>query len=420
MILILYNKSPDSFIHESKLCKVTRMNHILEVVSLQRVPDVSQFITRLSKEEYMLNETGEVLEYKQSEHRGQNIAGLKRTFKKIRRLINTNFCGAPNELFLTLTYAENMTDRERLYRDFDRFMKQLRYHYGSMGYIAVIEPQGRGAWHLHVLLRLNGKDAAFLPHKELTAMWGHGFVWIRRLKVVDNIGAYLCAYLADLEVPDDALIVPGDVVTKEVVDKDGHKQTKRFIKGGRCHMYPPGMNIYRHSRDMLQPETIEMTYAEIKEIVGDCAPDYGCSVTISDDNGKQLNKVTYQNFNLKRTKRQGENDGDSSTGVRGVSCGTANPGQFAQDTDLLSKRYESLSPLSGTEPRSFGDEFNLAAGICPAPSNRGSEHSDPAKLCSGASGLSDMVLFGGHAFGESFGEIQVAQSPTEGDRHSDR
>ena len=315
MISIRFNKDDDSFIHESKLCKVTRMNHILEVVSLQRIPDVSQIITRLSKDQYMLNETGEVLDYKHNDHRGQNVAGLKRTFKKIRRLINTNFCGSPNEFFLTLTYAENMTDRERLYRDFDRFMKQLRYHYGGMGYISVIEPQGRGAWHLHVLLRLNEKDAAFLPHKELTAMWGHGFVWIRRLKGVDNIGAYLCAYLADLEVPDDALIVPGDIVTKEVVDKNGRKQTKRFIKGGRCHMYPPGMNIYRHSRDMLQPETIEMTYAEIKEIVGDCAPDYGCSVTISDDNGKQLNKVTYQNFNLKRIKRQGENNGDSSTGV---------------------------------------------------------------------------------------------------------
>lgn len=396
------------------------MNHILEVVSLQRVPDVSQFITRLSKEQYMLNETGEVLEYKQSEHRGQNIAGLKRTFKHLRRLINTNFCGAPNEVFLTLTYAENMTDRDRLYRDFDRFMKQLRYHYGGMGYIAVVEPQGRGAWHLHVLLRLNEKDAAFLPHKEITAMWGHGFVWIRRLKGVDNIGAYLCAYLADLEVPEDALIVPNDVVTKEVVDKDGHKQTKRFIKGGRCYLYPPGINIYRHSRDMLQPETIEMTYAEIKEIVGDCAPDYGCSVTISDDDGKQLNKVTYQNFNLKRAKRQGENNGDSSTGIRGLSCGTANPGELPKDTDLLPERHEPLSALSEKESRTFGNDIAPAAGICPASANRGFEHSDPAKLRPGAPGLSDMVLCGGHAAGEPLGKIQVAQGPAESDRHSDR
>lgn len=107
------------------------MNHILEVVSLDRIPDISQMITRLSKDQYILNETGEILDYKHNEHRGQNLASLKRTFKKLRWLINNNFCGAPNELFLTLTYKENMTDRERLYRDFDRFLKQLRYRYGA-------------------------------------------------------------------------------------------------------------------------------------------------------------------------------------------------------------------------------------------------------------------------------------------------
>lgn len=247
------------------------MNHILEVVSLDRIPDISQMITRLSKDQYILNETGEILDYKHNEHRGQNLASLKRTFKKLRWLINNNFCGAPNELFLTLTYKENMTDRERLYRDFDRFLKQLRYRYGSIGYISVVEPQERGAWHLHVLVRLNGMDSAFIPHKELWNLWGHGFVFVRRLNKVDNIGAYLCAYLADLEVPADSDI-SGFAVEKEVIAEDGSRQTKRFIKGGRCHMYPPGMNIYRHSRDIVMPKTEEMTYSEVKEIVGGLRP----------------------------------------------------------------------------------------------------------------------------------------------------
>ena len=47
------------------------MNHILEVVSLDRIPDISQMITRLSKDQYILNETGEILDYKHNEHRGQ-------------------------------------------------------------------------------------------------------------------------------------------------------------------------------------------------------------------------------------------------------------------------------------------------------------------------------------------------------------
>lgn len=366
------------------------MNHILEVVSLDRIPDISQMITRLSKDQYILNETGEILDYKHNEHRGQNLASLKRTFKKLRWLINNNFCGAPNELFLTLTYKENMTDRERLYRDFDRFLKQLRYRYGSIGYISVVEPQERGAWHLHVLVRLNGMDSAFIPHKELWSLWGHGFVFVRRLNKVDNIGAYLCAYLADLEVPAD-FDISGFAVEKEVIAEDGSRQTKRFIKGGRCHMYPPGMNIYRHSRDIVMPKTEEMTYSEVKEIVGDCAPDYSCSVTISEDDGKQLNKVIYQNFNLKRNKKQGEMKNDGTAGIRGLSCGTADQGQFPQDSDLLPERHEPLSRLSESESRTFGADSFPTAEVCPLSAIREFEHSDSAKLCSGTPGISDMA-----------------------------
>jgi hypothetical protein len=86
------------------------------------------------------------------------------------------------------------------------------------------------------------------------------------------------------------------------------------------------MNIYRHSRDVREPDSEEMPYFEVKEIVGGRVPDYGCSVTISDDNGKQLNRITYQQFNLKRQKKQGVvcDDGAASTGR--VSDRAENPG----------------------------------------------------------------------------------------------
>lgn len=393
------------------------MNHILEVVAVQHVPVSLEKVTRLDKDRYVVHETGEVCEYRHSENRGQNIAGLKKTFKKIRQRVNANFCGAENELFLTLTYAENMTDPSRLYRDFDRFMKQLRYRYGDVSYFSVVEPQERGAWHCHVLLRLNGRDRAFVPHKELESMWGHGWVWIRRLQGVDNIGAYLSAYLADLELtPETAGLVRGhEIVAKEVTGREGKKQSKRFIKGGRCHLYPPGMNLYRHSRDVRQPVTEEMPYSEIKRIAGACSPDYGCSVTISDDYGKQLNQITYQNFNLKRTKKQEVICVDATTGIDGVPCGTADSGQLAQDGGLLPEQYRPVHEVCRGRSGYCIPLPAAVAGVLSSPSGCGSFQCDAAILCPGAPGFPDVELYGGFPSVQPLGEVSASQGTAQGD-----
>lgn len=62
-----------------------------------------------------------------------------------RRCKNLQLC----EL-VTLTYRENMVDRDRLMRDFDVFMKRLRRLVPDLHYVAVAERQKRGAWHMHI------------------------------------------------------------------------------------------------------------------------------------------------------------------------------------------------------------------------------------------------------------------------------
>lgn len=52
---------------------------------------------------------------------------------------------------LTLTYRENMVDRDRLERDFKLFIRRLRL-YGAFEYCAGIEKQKRGALHLHLAI----------------------------------------------------------------------------------------------------------------------------------------------------------------------------------------------------------------------------------------------------------------------------
>lgn len=53
----------------------------------------------------------------------------------------------------TLTYRENMTDRERLFSDFKRFLRLVRKELPRWSYVAVLEKQDRGAFHIHCAVK---------------------------------------------------------------------------------------------------------------------------------------------------------------------------------------------------------------------------------------------------------------------------
>ena len=303
-----FEKSRGQAIDNNKMVRVKKMNHIVEVVSIQSATNGLNKIHKLSKTHYVFKDTGEIKEYKLSKNRGQNIAGLKKSFRRIRDLINNNFTGHGNEIHVTLTYAENMTDPKRLYSDFEKFWKRYQYRYGkNCDYLSVVEPQGRGAWHCHVLIRHNDVDKLYIPSDEMARLWGHGFIKIRSLKGVDNIGAYLSAYLGDIELTEETLKSAfgktGSLDKIEIKEVEVNGNKKRYIKGGRLHLYPPGMNIYRKSKGIVFPEVEKMKYGDVKKIVGTATPNYSTTVTILDDEKEKiLNRITYEHYNMKRMK----------------------------------------------------------------------------------------------------------------------
>lgn len=286
-------------IGEGSLVKVTQMNHIVEVQHMEKVNRKAN-IKKLDNDTYLDISTGEIKEFQHSENRQQNYNSLRQTFKKLRYLINNNFVGQGNELHVILTYKENMTDTKRLYDDFDKFFKRLRYKFKkqtSIDYLTVVEPQGRGAWHCHVLVRFNELEKIYIKNKELKELWGQGFVTIKSLKDVDNIGAYLSAYLADIELTEgnvSLVLKEGLQIDTKVVEG----KEKRFIKGGRLHMYPSGMNLYRKSKGILEPERVEMPFRMVKKIVGSREPHYQKTITIQD--GDFENTIQYVQYNTKR------------------------------------------------------------------------------------------------------------------------
>lgn len=286
----------------SSTVRVTKMNHLVEVQHMERM-NRTNHIQKLDKDHYLNLKTGEIGEFKQGEVRSDSINSLRQTFKKLRYLINANYVGAGNELFITLTYKENMTDVKRLYSDFKKFMLKFRYkyekQYGSIDYMTVVEPQERGAWHHHLLVRFNdmGGKKMFIPNNEVATLWGHGFTNMHSLSEVDNIGAYLSAYLADVELTEENVFRAFDDRV-EVVSKVVDGQEKKFIKGGRLHLYPSGMNLYRKSKGITMPIREEMPYREAKKIVGSEKPHYVKTIVVEQDDFK--NAITYEQYNMKR------------------------------------------------------------------------------------------------------------------------
>lgn len=108
---------------------------------------------------------------------------------------------------LTLTYRENVTDRDRMARDFDVFIKRVRRVLPGFEYICVFEKQKRGAWHAHLAVR---RFASHYLHKGalvksfdlLRSMWrgvvgqDNGNVDVSRGRAVRRSTAKLAAYLS--------------------------------------------------------------------------------------------------------------------------------------------------------------------------------------------------------------------------------
>ena len=192
-------------IADSAQVKVVEMGNVIETTFMSR-RNTKQTIKPLKGgQEYVICSTGEIKEVRVAETRADNKKSLYRTFANIRGIINANVTDVSKVRWCTLTYAENMTDTKRLYRDFRDFNWRFQYYcqkndFGKPEYIAVFEPQQRGAWHAHLLYIWQDRIAPFIPNKDLAAIWQHGFVQIRQLQNVDNVGAYLTAYLTDLEL----------------------------------------------------------------------------------------------------------------------------------------------------------------------------------------------------------------------------
>jgi len=169
-------------------------------------------------------------------------SSLGRAKKQIRRLVNSN---KGLNKFLTLTFAENVTDLKTANYDFKKFKQRLERRIGKkLRYLCVPEFQKRGAVHYHLML-----DMPFIQWKELSAIWGHGRIQIEEIRDKNKTGAYISKYISSEEKQDlryfgkklffyskNNLVKCVQLVDKFVIDgiKFIHQNTLRLMKAYTC------------------------------------------------------------------------------------------------------------------------------------------------------------------------------------------
>ena len=301
--------------------KVTTCGNIVELMEMEKVNRKGCSIVFLGEDRYCNKSdidfsTGVIDEsaiktFNRAENRADNYSGLRKSMKNVRDIINCNVIDPSNARWLTLTYAENMTDRERLMRDRQVFWQRVVRWHKKRGlsvpeYITIVEPQGRGAWHTHEVWCYPCK-APFIPNDVVSDMWGHGFVTIKKIDDVDNVGAYLTAYLCD--VPLDDAISEGlicdrmEIKEAEITAEDGTKHIKKYVKGARLHLYPSKMNFYRTSRGVKRPDVEWMRSEKAKKKVSAGTLTFSKTIRLSDDDSYS-NDIHYEYYNLSKSKNQ--------------------------------------------------------------------------------------------------------------------
>lgn len=272
-------------------------------------------VQNLSKDTYLLKETGEIKEKKKSESRYQSPKSVRRSIHRLMDLIRCNVTEPEKCKWLTLTYSDVMTDGKQAFLDAKLFLRKLKRHLTkqnllssgqkSFKYITIVEPQGENhgnSWHLHIILVFEDV-APFIANDVIVDIWSKGFTDTHAVFEGDGLALYFKAYLSDVEYEDDRVDLEEDNNEPATVEKIVNGESKQFLKGERLKYYPTGMNLYSSSRGMKKPEVEEMSNGEAMERVKDAKLVYRETYAIGNENcGNFIDKRYYKTSKKSITK----------------------------------------------------------------------------------------------------------------------
>lgn len=229
-------QAKDTVPPDDSIATVCSLGNRLEVTTLAfRRRNTSGL--RKGNERYRVNSsTGEMTTYTPRKNRGEDVGSLQASFRNIRRMVEANFRGGESELHIVLSYRGNLNPSpSELYNDFKKFWKRLRYRYPCLEYLLVIEPHEDGRFHGHLLVVDAEGHYLFIPKKDLKALWGHGSVYVGRIRNVTALGLYL--------------------------------SNKWQTHPNRLRFYPPRFRLCRWSDGLYKPISKKVSRDDLKQMV---------------------------------------------------------------------------------------------------------------------------------------------------------
>ena len=238
-------------------------------------------IKRISKNEYVKVETGEVFKYNTNANKTDNTVSIKKSLKNLRKLILNNFVEFES-IFITLTYKDEMFDFTQAVQDYTKFFESLKKHYKhyNLKYLRIIEPTDKGNWHIHVLLKSAEKvDKFYISQEKVQSIWKHGSVKVEQIHNIEGLANYFCTYSND---------------DKALPEKAKPKHVK---KQERWKYYPYRARIFAKSNDIVYPKTVKATRGQVDELLKDYKRVSASTVTVKDsETGRVVNKVNYEHY----------------------------------------------------------------------------------------------------------------------------
>lgn len=224
---------------------------------------------KISKERYINTVTNKEIIAKGYSNRSENFQYLKKSADNLYKLIHSNFYH--NRGFhCVLTYSNPMHDTKTVYHDFKIFWQKLKYHYPNMGYISVLEPTQKGAWHIHLLLKDVVNKKMFISYYDIREFWKQGICHIEPMRKGVDYGQYFRKKIT----PNSDLL----------------------------HLYQSGVRYYRYSRNMKKPVSFTAKRTEVMDKLVtkggyELKEQYSLSVNkVSFDGESTISKIYYKKF----------------------------------------------------------------------------------------------------------------------------
>ena len=238
-------------------------------------------IKRISKDEYVKVETGEVFKYNTNANKTDNTVSIKKSLKNLRKLILNNFVEFES-IFITLTYKDEMFDFTQAVQDYTKFFESLKKHYKhyNLKYLRIIEPTDKGNWHIHVLLKSAEKvDKFYISQEKVQSIWKHGSVKVEQIHNIGGLANYFCTYSND---------------DKALPEKAKPKHVK---KQERWKYYPYRARIFAKSNDIVYPKTVKAKRGQLDELLKDYKRVSASTLTVKDsETGRVVNTVNYEHY----------------------------------------------------------------------------------------------------------------------------